>query len=105
MAFDWFSLGLTIVDALDTAYIMGLTEGIVSILFIILRSILIFKRAILVYLFEFWYSQNGLVSIVEICTMGFSGMNDQLTSVLSLSLGKHVHNSVGNLVALLSGMW
>ncbi|KAI8430991.1 hypothetical protein MSG28_001084 [Choristoneura fumiferana] len=26
MAFDWFSLGLTIVDALDTAYIMGLTE-------------------------------------------------------------------------------
>lgn len=27
MAFDWFSLGLTIVDSLDTAYIMGLTEG------------------------------------------------------------------------------
>ncbi|CAH2985583.1 unnamed protein product [Chilo suppressalis] len=26
MAFDWFSLGLTIVDGLDTAYIMGLTE-------------------------------------------------------------------------------
>ncbi|CAH0578042.1 unnamed protein product [Chrysodeixis includens] len=26
MAFDWFSLGLTIVDSLDTAYIMGLTE-------------------------------------------------------------------------------
>jgi mannosyl-oligosaccharide alpha-1,2-mannosidase len=24
---DWFSLGLTIVDALDTVYIMGLTEG------------------------------------------------------------------------------
>lgn len=24
---DWFSLGLTIVDALDTIYIMGLTEG------------------------------------------------------------------------------
>lgn len=27
MAFDWFSLGLTIVDGLDTAYIMGLNEG------------------------------------------------------------------------------
>ncbi|KAF9804867.1 hypothetical protein SFRURICE_007770 [Spodoptera frugiperda] len=26
MAFDWFSLGLTIVDSLDTAYIMGLTD-------------------------------------------------------------------------------
>lgn len=26
MAFEWFSLGLTIVDSLDTAYIMGLTE-------------------------------------------------------------------------------
>ncbi|CAG4939913.1 unnamed protein product [Parnassius apollo] len=26
MAYDWFSLGLTIVDALDTAYIMGLTD-------------------------------------------------------------------------------
>ncbi|XP_026758009.2 endoplasmic reticulum mannosyl-oligosaccharide 1,2-alpha-mannosidase isoform X1 [Galleria mellonella] len=26
MAFDWFSLGLSIVDGLDTAYIMGLTE-------------------------------------------------------------------------------
>ncbi|KAJ0183934.1 hypothetical protein K1T71_000357 [Dendrolimus kikuchii] len=26
MAFDWFSLGLTIVDGLDTAYIMGLSE-------------------------------------------------------------------------------
>ncbi|CAG9558716.1 unnamed protein product [Danaus chrysippus] len=26
MAFDWFSLGLTIVDGLDTAYIMGLNE-------------------------------------------------------------------------------
>ncbi|XP_013189359.2 endoplasmic reticulum mannosyl-oligosaccharide 1,2-alpha-mannosidase isoform X1 [Amyelois transitella] len=26
MPFDWFSLGLTIVDALDTAYIMGLNE-------------------------------------------------------------------------------
>jgi mannosyl-oligosaccharide alpha-1,2-mannosidase len=24
---DWFNLGLTIVDALDTIYIMGLTEG------------------------------------------------------------------------------
>jgi hypothetical protein len=24
---DWFSLGLTIVDALDTIYIMGLKEG------------------------------------------------------------------------------
>ena len=27
MSVDWFSLGLTIVDSLDTAYIMGLTEG------------------------------------------------------------------------------
>lgn len=27
MASDWFSLGLTIVDSLDTAYIMGLNEG------------------------------------------------------------------------------
>ncbi|KAG6446541.1 endoplasmic reticulum mannosyl-oligosaccharide 1,2-alpha-mannosidase [Manduca sexta] len=26
MAFDWFSLGLTIVDGMDTAYIMGLNE-------------------------------------------------------------------------------
>ncbi|CAH2034680.1 unnamed protein product, partial [Iphiclides podalirius] len=26
MAYDWFSLGLTIVDALDTAFIMGLTD-------------------------------------------------------------------------------
>ncbi|XP_053623928.1 endoplasmic reticulum mannosyl-oligosaccharide 1,2-alpha-mannosidase isoform X1 [Plodia interpunctella] len=26
MPFDWFSLGLTIVDSLDTAYIMGLSE-------------------------------------------------------------------------------
>ncbi|XP_063632845.1 endoplasmic reticulum mannosyl-oligosaccharide 1,2-alpha-mannosidase [Cydia splendana] len=26
MPYDWFSLGLTIVDALDTAFIMGLTE-------------------------------------------------------------------------------
>ncbi|XP_014366340.2 endoplasmic reticulum mannosyl-oligosaccharide 1,2-alpha-mannosidase [Papilio machaon] len=26
MAYDWFSLGLTIVDGLDTAYIMGLTD-------------------------------------------------------------------------------
>ncbi|XP_013140032.1 PREDICTED: endoplasmic reticulum mannosyl-oligosaccharide 1,2-alpha-mannosidase isoform X2 [Papilio polytes] len=26
MAFDWFSLGLTIVDGLDTAFIMGLTD-------------------------------------------------------------------------------
>ncbi|KAI5647021.1 glycosyl hydrolase family 47 domain-containing protein [Phthorimaea operculella] len=26
MPYDWFSLGLTIVDGLDTAYIMGLTE-------------------------------------------------------------------------------
>lgn len=34
MAFDWFSLGLTIVDALDTAYIMGLTEGEIQVLFI-----------------------------------------------------------------------
>lgn len=25
---DWFRLGLTIVDALDTIYIMGLTQGI-----------------------------------------------------------------------------
>jgi mannosyl-oligosaccharide alpha-1,2-mannosidase len=24
---DWFNLGLTIVDSLDTIYIMGLTEG------------------------------------------------------------------------------
>lgn len=24
---DWFGLGLTIVDSLDTMYIMGLTEG------------------------------------------------------------------------------
>jgi hypothetical protein len=24
---DWFNLGLTIVDALDTIYIMGLKEG------------------------------------------------------------------------------
>lgn len=29
MASDWFSLGLTIVDSLDTAYIMGLTDGTV----------------------------------------------------------------------------
>lgn len=27
MPYDWFSLGLTIVDALDTAYIMGLQDG------------------------------------------------------------------------------
>lgn len=27
MPSEWFSLGLTIVDSLDTAYIMGLTEG------------------------------------------------------------------------------
>lgn len=27
---DWFGLGLTIVDSLDTIYIMGLTEGTLS---------------------------------------------------------------------------
>lgn len=27
MAAEWFSLGLTIVDSLDTAFIMGLTDG------------------------------------------------------------------------------
>lgn len=27
MISDWFSLGLTIVDSIDTAYIMGLHEG------------------------------------------------------------------------------
>ena len=29
---DWFSLGLTIVDSLDTIYIMGLKEGNVYLL-------------------------------------------------------------------------
>lgn len=28
---DWFGLGLTIIDALDTIYIMGLTKGLVRI--------------------------------------------------------------------------
>lgn len=35
MAFDWFSLGLTIVDSLDTAYIMGLTDGNIIIVCIL----------------------------------------------------------------------
>lgn len=29
---DWFGLGLTIVDALDTLYIMHLTKGIIRLL-------------------------------------------------------------------------
>lgn len=36
MAYDWFSLGLTIVDALDTAFIMGLTDGKLARLAIIM---------------------------------------------------------------------
>jgi len=35
---DWFNLGLTIVDALDTIYIMGLREGKAIILMLFIRS-------------------------------------------------------------------
>jgi hypothetical protein len=35
---DWFNLGLTIVDALDTIYIMGLTEGKAINLILFIRS-------------------------------------------------------------------
>lgn len=31
MISDWFSLGLTIVDSIDTAYIMGLHEGNITL--------------------------------------------------------------------------
>lgn len=42
---DWFNLGLTIVDALDTIYIMGLTEGkVINLLLFIRRRLGVFYR-------------------------------------------------------------
>lgn len=32
---EWFGLGLTIVDSLDTMYIMGLDKGIIQLFFLI----------------------------------------------------------------------
>lgn len=60
MAFDWFSLGLTIVDALDTAYIMGLTEGIVSILFLLYWEVFQSSKERFLYI----YSNFGILKTV-----------------------------------------
>ena len=33
---EWFGVGLTLIDSLDTMYIMGLDEGLASIIIIII---------------------------------------------------------------------
>lgn len=35
--YEWFGLGLTIVDSLDTMYIMGLNNGNIHVLYILYR--------------------------------------------------------------------
>ena len=35
--YEWFGLGLTIVDSLDTMYIMGLNNGNIRVLYILYR--------------------------------------------------------------------